>query len=107
MASDLIEEEEFDTGPELLQVEQGMFECCVAPTPAGHPCLYFTGYGFPSLQDVDFGIQLKPGVTTAEAQVLADLINQRSVALWAQFWDRPKDGPALYEFGENGLAKLR
>jgi hypothetical protein len=107
MASDLIEEEEFDTGPEALQVEQNFGECGVTHTSAGRPYLYFASAGgFPSLQHVSFGIQLNPETTTAEAQELADLFNQRSLGLWALFWDRPLDSPALYEFGENGLAKL-
>ena len=103
MASDPI-----DTGPKVLQVERNFVECGVAHTAAGRPYLHFASAGgFPSLRHVRFGIQLKPETTTAEAQQLADLVNQRSMALWALFWDRPLEGPALYEFDENGLAKLR
>jgi hypothetical protein len=107
MATDLIEEEEFDTGREALQVEQNFGEFGVTHTAAGRPYLYFNGfYGFPSLQHVTYGIHLKPETTTAEAQELANLFNQRALGLWAQFWDRPLESPALYDFGENGLAIL-
>jgi hypothetical protein len=109
MASDLIEEDDVDTGAEVLQIEQttGMLACYVQHTTAGRPFLSFGCLGFPSLADVDFGIELNPDATTAEAQELADLINQRALGLWAMFWDRPLEGRPLYELGENGLAKLR
>jgi hypothetical protein len=105
--TDVANENEYDTGPELLQVEEspGVFECQLPDQPDGKRYLSFGGTWLPSLPHVIFGLCLKPETTQEETQAVADLINQHCDAMYGMFFNRSLTDE-YPELNEHGLAKL-
>jgi hypothetical protein len=105
--TDVGDEIEYDTGPELLQTEEstGFFLCQVKGQPDGKQSLFFGGTSLPSLPHVVFGLCLKQETTQEEAQELADLMNNRCDGMYGMFFNRSLTDE-YPELNDHGLAKL-